>query len=113
MREMWRKVQHVTSRADTLDAVDDVQHATPLDHGDLLVFVSVYGRDDTRLDREPTDHQLLADNHLPVDAFGDPFGRDGIPVHVESRGLHAPRRSRLISSLCPAPNRLPQTRAAR
>ena len=69
MRKMRWKVQHVARRTHPLDAIHDVQHLAALDERHLLVLMRVHGSDHSRLNLEPADHQLLADHHLPLNAF--------------------------------------------
>src|SRR5262249_55181373 len=46
----------------------------------LLVRMRMRRRLDPWLQAETAHHQLLADDHLPLDAVGDPLYRDAVPV---------------------------------
>ena len=78
--DIRREIEHIARRDDALFAGDDVADTAALDHRDLLVRVRMHRRDDAGADAEAAHHQLLAPDHLPLDALGDFFGFDAFPV---------------------------------
>ena len=64
-----RDMEALTRLRDALLCTNGEEDAATLDEGHLFVRVIVRGRDNVRRETQATDHQFLADDHLPLDAF--------------------------------------------
>ena len=75
-----REVQNVARGHDPFFSVEREFHFAPHHECHLFVRVAVGGRDHERIESKSTDHDVLTDDYLPVDALRDPFNGNGIPV---------------------------------
>ncbi len=64
-----REMEHVTGLSNALLVADSEEGPATFDQGHLFVGMIVGRRDDVRRQPQPADHDVLADNHLPLDAF--------------------------------------------
>ena len=63
-----REMKNIARLRDALLFTNGEEDAATLDEGHLFVRVIMRGRDNVRRETQATDHQSLADNHLPLDA---------------------------------------------
>jgi hypothetical protein len=81
-RTRW-EVEHVACLNHPLLFADGKQHAAALNQRHLLMWVIVCGRDNVWGNTQATDHQVLANDHLPVNALLQLLHRNLRPVCVQ------------------------------
>src|SRR6266404_8175996 len=62
------KVEYVTGRRDLLLVANRKEHAATLDDSHLFVRMTMRGRDHIGVNEQATNHQLLSDDHLALNA---------------------------------------------
>src|SRR5262249_14546216 len=87
MRHAGSKMQDLARTDDSGRLANREPDAAFLDHRNLLVRMRMNGGVEMRPERQPTDHQLLSDDHLPPDPVGDPLDGHVFPS-LRRAGFH-------------------------
>src|SRR5215216_7523169 len=95
-------MQHVALASDPLAVAYGEADAAALDERDLLMRVIVRGGFDVRREAQATNHQLVPDDHLPLDAVAYAFYGHALPIPVPGGG----QIRRLLHLLPPRPRGL-------
>ena len=82
-----RKVEHVAGVRDPLVTADGETHTAAFHQRDLFVGVIVRGRNYIGREAKAAEHQVVADNELPLNPFLDNLHWHGRPVHMLSRSV--------------------------
>jgi len=76
----WRKVQNVAGLSNSLLVAYNEAHTATLDYGDLFVRMLVSRRVHVWLEAQTANHEMVSDDHLPLDPFTDSLNWNVIPV---------------------------------
>lgn len=76
------KVQHIARLGNSFLVAHDEAHAAPLDYRDLFMRMLVSGRIHVRLKAQAANHELVSDDHLPLDPIADALDGYAVPIAV-------------------------------